>query len=118
MSLRYRILDANGDYLFGKGQQNFTYGKYSVAQAIKTRLALLQNEWWEDLDQGLPLFQSILGQNGTPDNIAIVDLLIKNVISGTQDVISIQDFISTYENRVYTFTCSVTTKYGVTTVTS
>ncbi|MCB2297804.1 hypothetical protein [Clostridium tagluense] len=116
--MRYRMLDANGDYLFGRGQQCFTFGRFAVSQAINTSLALLKNEWWEDTSAGLPLFQSILGQTGSHDNIAIADLLIKKVISGVTGVTEIQDFTSTYENRVYTFTCSVNTLYGVITVTS
>lgn len=116
--MRYRILDADGDYSFGKGQQNFTYGRFAVAQAIKTSLALLKSEWWEDISTGLPLFQSILGQPGNPDNIAIADLQIKNVISGVTGVTGIEDFTSSYISRVYTFTCSVSTPYGIIPVTS
>lgn len=101
-----------------KGQQCFTYGRFAVSQAIKTTLALLQKEWWEDVTAGVPLFQSILGQPGTTDRIAIVDMLYKKAISGVQDVISIQDFTSGYEDRTYTFACSVTTKYGIVAVTS
>ncbi|MBZ9633080.1 hypothetical protein [Clostridium sp. FP1] len=111
--MRYRILDSNGDYSFGKGQQNFTFGRFAVSQAINTSLALLKNEWWEDTSAGLPLFQNILGQTGSTDNIAIADLLIKKVINGVTGVTGIQDFTSTYANRVYTFTCSVNTLYGV-----
>lgn len=110
--IRYRILDANADMEFGKGQQNFTYGTYAVTQAIKTRLKLLKGEWWESLDEGLPLFQSILGQNGTANNLTIADALIKERIIGTQDVTSIESFSSTYdsETRSYSFTATVNTK--------
>jgi hypothetical protein len=110
------MLDQNGDYSFGKGQQNFTYGTYAVSQAIKTRLALLKNEWWEDLDSGLPLFQNILGQPGTSKNLLLVDSLIKKTIAETQDVINIKSFESSYENRKYSFSCTVETKYGDATV--
>jgi hypothetical protein len=118
ITMRYRILDSNGDYSFGKSSQNFTYGKYSCAQAIKTSLALLQGEWWNDPQAGLPLFQSILGQPGTPDNLAIADLQIKNIIIGVTGVTGIQDFTSSYANRIYTFTCNVSTLYGTVAVTS
>lgn len=116
--MRYRILDVNGDYSFGKGQQNFTYGRFAVAQAIKTSLALLKGEWWEDTSAGLPLFQSMLGQPGTTDNIALADLSIKKVINGVTGVTGIQDFTSNYTNRIYTFACSVSTLYGVVAITS
>lgn len=112
--MRYRILDENDDYQLGKGQQYFTYGTYAVAQAIKTRLKLLKGEWWENTEEGLPLYQQILGANGTAENLNITDSLIKERIIGTQDVLSIASFNSTYENRNYSFSCTVSTKYGET----
>lgn len=110
--MRYRILDENDDYQLGKGQQYFTYGTFAVAQAIKTRLKLLKGEWWEDTEEGLPLFQEILGKQGTKDNLYITDTLIKEKIIGTPNVTSITDFSSTYENRSYSFSCTVNTKFG------
>jgi len=91
---------------------------YAVSQAISTRLKLLKGEWFEDVSEGLPLFQSILGQNGTTNNLTIADALIKERIVGTQDVTSIESFSSTYdsETRSYSFTVTVNTKYGTTTV--
>lgn len=112
--MRYRILDENDDYQLGKGQQYFTYGTYAVAQAIKTRLKLLKGEWWENTEEGLPLFQDILGKQGTKDNLYITDTLIKERIIGTPNVTSITDFNSEYnsENRSYSFSCTVNTKFG------
>ncbi len=114
--MRYRILDQNGDYSFGRGQQNLTYGTYAVSQAIKTRLALLKNEWWENLEEGLPLYQDILGKSGSIDRLTIVELLIKKTIGETPDVIGIKSFDSTYKDKVYTFNCVAETKYGDATV--
>ncbi len=110
--MRYRMLDVDGDYQFGKGQQNFTYGTYAVAQAIKTRLKLLKGEWWENISEGLPLFEQILGANGNQDNLYLVDSLIKERIISTDNVTSIENFNSEYKNRAYIFTCTVNTKFG------
>lgn len=107
--MRYRMLDIDGDYSFGRGQQNITYGVFAVAQAIKTRLGLLQGEWWENTEEGLPLFQSILGSINSQ---FIADTLIRDRIIKTKDVISIENFESTFENRKYSFQCKVLTKYG------
>lgn len=112
--MKYRILDVNGDYSFGKGQQNITYGTFAVAQAIKTRLLLLKGEWWENKEEGLPLFQDILSTSGGVNNLAIVDNLIKERIIKTKDVIGIKDFQSNFDNRIYSFSCKVDTKYGET----
>lgn len=116
MSIVYRKLDAAGDYSFGRGLQDFTYGKYAVAQAIQTNLKLLQGEWWENTKKGLPLFQKILGQSGSYENIQLADQQIKNIIIGTQDVLSIDKFESKFENREYSFFSKVSTKYGSITV--
>lgn len=112
--MKYRILDPNGDYQFGHSMQDITYGTYAVAQAIKTRLMLLQGEWWEDLQNGLPLFQQIIGQPGSQQNIDIVDSLIKERIAGTENVTSISDFTNSYESatRSYSFQCKVQTPFG------
>lgn len=104
------MLDKNGDYSFGKGQQNITHGVHAVAQAIETRLKLLKYEWWENTDEGLPLFQDIIGKGIQYKDI--VDNLIKERIINTQDVISIEEFESTIENRLYKVSCKVLTKYG------
>lgn len=114
--MRYRMLDVNGDYCFGKGQQNITYGTYAVSQAIKTRLLLLKGEWWENKDEGLPLFQNILGYSVSINNLDIVDSLIKERIIKTQGVITIKNFKSSFEDRNYSFSCTVDTKYGDATV--
>ncbi len=112
--MRYRMLDVNGDYSFGRGQQNITYGVYAVAQAIKTNLMLFQNEWWEDLENGLPIFQQIIGNTGTMEHIDLVDSLIKKRITDTENVTSISDYTSEFnrEARSYSFQCNVQTPFG------
>ena len=108
--MRYR--NQLNDYSFGNNAQDFLTGTVAVAQAVKTRLLLLAGEWWEDTSDGLPLFESILGKSGTPENIQAIDLLVRDRISTTQGVISIADFVSDYQNRIYTVNCTVTTEYG------
>lgn len=114
----YRILDNDGDYQFGRGLQNFTYGVYAVAQAIQTRLKLLKEEWFEDLEDGLPLFQEILGQRGTQSVLDITDSYIKDRIINTKDVSSIESYTRDYdsETRKYSFSVNVNTIYGTITV--
>lgn len=114
--MKYRAIDQNGDYVM-KNMQSFLTDADAVTQAIKTNLLLLQGEWWEDTSNGLPLFQNILGQPGTPDKINAVDLIIKERILATQGVSEIIDFQSSYQNRTYTIEkCSVNTIYGTATV--
>jgi hypothetical protein len=53
--MRYRKLDANGDYTFGGGSNDFLVNTpETVAQAVMTRLNLLQGEWFLDTTAGMP----------------------------------------------------------------
>lgn len=108
----YRRLDSSHDMTFGNGRGNFLSGIESVAQAIKTRLLLFQEEWLFDRNDGLPLFQSILGYAGA--NKAAVERVIAERILGTQHVTGISHIASSYDpgSRQYTFTARVDTDFG------
>lgn len=108
----YRQLDDNGDYIFGRGKHAYLEGVDAVAQAIKTRLLLLYHEWWEDLEDGLPLWEKIMASSGQPSNIKAVDFIFRERIQGTTGVLSILGYESSFENRHYTFRCAVETLYG------
>lgn len=110
--MKVRRLDNNWDYCFGRGQQNYLSGVDAVAQAIKQRLLLLYSEWWEDIEDGLPLWEKILGTSGSEENRQAVDIIIRDRISGTEGVQSVSEFNSTYERRIYKFTASIETIYG------
>lgn len=110
--MRHRRLDKNWDYTFGHGLQNYLTDREAVAQAIKTRLKLLYKEWWEDKNDGLPLWEDVMGQFGTPETLKAVDLIFQDRIEGTTDVICITEWKSSLKNRIYTFSCSVSTVYG------
>jgi hypothetical protein len=99
--------------VFGFNQDDFYSGTEAVAQAIYTSLKLLQGEWWEDTSTGFPLFQSILGQPGTPDHQNAVDMLVQEAILNVQGVQSISNYSSVYVNRKYTFNAGVQTIYGL-----
>lgn len=110
--MQVRRLDDNWDYCFGRGSQNYISGVEAVGQAIKQRLLLLYAEWWEDLTDGLPLWEQILGTSGSDENRQAVDIIIRDRISGTEGVQSVTSFESSYERRHYKFTATVETIYG------
>ena len=66
--MQVRRLDDNWDFCFGRGSQNYISGIEAVGQAIKQRLLLLYAEWWEDLKDGLPLWEQILGTSGSEES--------------------------------------------------
>lgn len=110
--MKVRRLDADWDYCFGRGAQNYISGVEAVGQAIKQRLLLLYAEWWEDLEDGLPLWERILGTAGSEANRQAVDIIIRDRISGTEGVQSVSSFESSFERRHYKFTATVDTIYG------
>ena len=110
--MKYRKL-VDGDYSFGSGNNDFVYDNAAMVQAIKTSLLLLKGEWWEDIEKGLPLFESILGQPGTPENLRAIDLIIQDNIASVNGVLNIKDYTGTYTaSREYMIECKVDTIYG------
>jgi hypothetical protein len=106
----YRKLSPEGDYTFGQNKQNYISGREAVAQAVYTRLLLLYGEWWENTEDGLPLFQQIFGNRSKET----ADLLIRSRILGTTDVTGIASYASTLNvtTRKYQFNCIISTLYG------
>ena len=111
--MRYRRLDSNGDYTIGR-RDEMCEGTEAVAQAVKTRLLLLRGEWWENPDDGTPLFEKVFGQrlrtDEPPDEI---DLVFSQRINGTQGVADITAFESEInaEKRQYTANITIKTIY-------
>lgn len=112
--MRYRQLDADGDYMFGYGKASYLTDVSAVAQAIKTRLLLLYGEWWEDREDGLPLWERILGTSGSSENLQAVDYIIKDRIQKTDGVLSVSAYTSEFDSdkRKYGFRGVVETLYG------
>jgi len=109
-SIMVRAL-VNGDPGRGQSLANFIYDIEAVAQIIATTIKLLQGEWWEALNIGTPVFQSILG---VPNTTAGVGLLLQQRILSVPYVLSIQNMEVTYIGftRAYSFSCTVVTAFG------
>lgn len=110
--MRYRALDANGDYTFGQGSDNFLVDNPAcVAQAVKTGLLLWQGEWYLDTTAGMAWGTQVLG-SGTQ---SLYDQAIKAKIlsvQGVKDIVSYSSSLNT-ANRVLTVDCTVDTIYGI-----
>ena len=103
--MRYRRLENEGDYTFGAGGADMLIDLEACAQSIRTRLWLLSGEWWEDLTDGLPLFQKILAQR----DINIASEAIRNRILSTPHVRDIIYFSADWDNeqRYLLISCAV-----------
>ena len=112
----YRKLTDDGDYSFGRGTQDFVEGVEAVAQAVYTNLLLLRGEWWENLENGLPLFEEIIGTPETAEGIATIDAIISDRILTTEGVLAIVEYESSAQGRQYHAAATIDTIYGQTDV--
>ncbi len=110
--MRYRQLTSTGDYTLGQGNLNYIEKQDAVSQAVKTRLKLLLGEWWEDLEDGLPLFQVILLQRDNEEGKQTIDLLVQERILGTRHVTGISRFQSEITGREYQAKAVIDTEFG------
>ncbi len=112
--MKYRRLDDDWDYVFGHGKSDYLEGREAVGQAIKSRLLLLYGEWWEDQEDGLPLFERILASSGSDANREAVDIIFARRIGDTTGVIDVSWYDSSFDRskRAYGFSCRVDTVYG------
>ena len=111
--MRYRKLDADGDYVLGATAAFLVNTPEAVAQAVATRLRLIRGEWFLDTTAGMP-WDQVLGKHtqGTADSA------IRQCILGTQGVAEITEYASTLDpnTRAMTVSATITTIYGTTTI--
>ena len=111
--MRYRALDPNGDSTFCSGNTRFLVNSpAAVAQAVKTKLGLLQGEWFLDKTKGVPYATQILGTATQ----ATRDLAIQNAILNTEGVLDIAQYSSSVNptTRAFSVTVTLDTIYGTT----
>lgn len=105
-----RRLDANHDMQFGRGLADFARDAEATAQAVKTRLQLLQGEWFLDTAAGVPYLQSIMVK---PVALPFVEATLKQTILDTEGVEELRTFSMTLdrETRRAAIACTVRTAY-------
>lgn len=106
--MRYRPLDAHGDYTIGK--PFLVNSPQCVGQAVLTRMKLWLGEWFMDTSDGTPYLTQVLGK-GSQRN---PDAYIKQRILSTQGVDSIASYTGTLDRvkRAYSVTTVINTIYG------
>jgi hypothetical protein len=114
-SMTYRKLSDGGDYTFGMGASNFYVNTpEAVAQAVQTRLGLIQGEWFLDVTAGTPYLTKILGAG----MITTYDQAIQEVILNTPGVQRITSYNSTYNStaRSVQIVVTIDTVFGTVTL--
>ncbi len=103
-----RQIDDDGDWLFGKGQNDYVRSNKSVVQNINTRLGSFLGDCFFDLGAGLDWFNLL----GAKDQLTL-NLSISAVILNTPFVTGIQQLTATLSpERVFTVTYRVQTTYS------
>lgn len=104
-----RKLDANGEIVTSGTQ--FTSKADEIAQTISTRLRLFIGEYFRNINEGTPWFQSILNKRGT---LSSKDAIIKQRIVQTDGVMGLLSYKADYniDTRVYFISAVVNTQYG------
>lgn len=111
--MRYRKLDAVGDYQLGGNAVFWIDAPEAVGQAVQTRLGLLTGEWFVDEADGTPWMTEILGHRRAGLD---PDAAIKRRILTTPGVTSLVSYDSTLDpnTRALSVTCTINTAYGQT----
>jgi len=113
--MKYRKLSESGDYVFGHNKADFFIDvPEAVAQAIETRLLLIEGEWFLDITRGTPYYTKVLGTGTKPQ----YDLAIQQVILTTPGVESLVEYSSFVNEttRHLTIEATVNTIYGQSTL--
>lgn len=115
--MRYRALDADGDYQLGLGVKEFLVNSpATVAQAVQTRLGLFTGEWFLDQTAGTPWNTQVLGKGTQP----LYDIALKERVLDTEGVSRITEYSSLLDSvrRELKVTMTIDTIYGEVTVTT
>ena len=114
--MRYRKLDADGDYSFGNGTADFWKDQpEGVAQAVQTRLFLFEGEWFLDSREGMTWNTQVLGVRTANTR----DPAIRRRVLGTTGVNAILAYSSDLNRDSCGFSVGMTidTIYGPATLT-
>ncbi len=89
----------------------FITEREEVAQTIATRLRLFLGEYFRDITDGTPWFESVLGKN---KSLPQTDAVLKRRIQQTEKVIQVLSFESGYniDTREYSVNAEVLTNFG------
>lgn len=105
-----RKIDPETGDIVTSGTQ-FITGVDEIAQTVKTRLGLFLGEYFRDITEGTPWWESILGKEGT---LSSKEAVLKNRILRTEGVTGLTSFSTEFDlaTRQYTVKAGVLTIYG------
>ena len=110
--MRYRKLDADGDYTFGLNKTSFFINEpETVGQAVLTKLRLFWPEWQLDLDDGTKWKSEVVGALKTNE---MTEIEIGRRIRQVPHVKEIEDLTVERDDasRRLTISASIVTDFG------
>lgn len=109
-----RNTDSNGDWVYGKGKNDYLINLDAVKKNVETRLYSWKGNCFFATREGVDYNSYLdIGTKG------FLDRDVKRVLLQSEGVLTISDFtssISTDDLRAYTATMTITTTFGDTTI--
>ena len=114
-----RLLDLNHDMTFGAGLANFCVNAEATAQNARTRLQLIQGEWFLDVSAGVPYLDNdyvTKAITDKPADLAFTEAAIQEEILDTDGVSAITSFASEFDAdiRLFSVQATIQTEFGTT----
>ena len=111
------MIDESNDLVVTNGDLSFVRGLSSIAQECRIAVQMFAEEWFLDLDKGIPYLQSILGQRSSVA-VLIVKKEFRKTLLVVDGVLSIAVLDAAFDSatRVLTVTWQVRTELGDTPV--
>lgn len=98
--------DDNGKAIkYSSTGTSFAKDKEAVATSLTQRLSALQNELWYDVEHGLPLLNKVKAK-------VEIDIAIATIVENHPDVVNIESFTSSVENKQYYCDLVINTEIG------
>lgn len=104
----FRNLDANNDWTFGKGLENYSTRQRAIGLNIRTRILSWVNDCFFDQTAGIDW----INRMGNKNQRALLELDLRRIISKSEGVTGIISFDSNLNGRAFTVNYSVTTIYS------
>jgi hypothetical protein len=105
-----RALDTDGDWLFGKGKNDYKTANKAIEQEIRTRVLSFLGDCFFDVGAGIDWFTFLGGSKNT----IVVNLAVSTVILNTSGVTGILQLLTSLNpvTRILTLQYAVTTIYS------
>lgn len=109
MSTLIRAVDADGDWQFGAGLNDYKQNLLAVAQDIQNNLNMFLGDCFFATNVGIDWFNLLGGKDQTAINLAVNAAILNT--SGVTGLLQVNTILS--ETRVLTLQYNVNTVYGV-----